>query len=98
MKICLQVNEEGKVVSWSEAPIQCRYEQQEVEISETDKQKLINNELTLRWEKGEMISEKSDNLLHKEKKEKIGKLIDKVRKGSHTNEELADLLTNLLDK
>ena len=87
-----------KVCSFSKKNIKGKFRQKELEISNTDYKKIMTNLYDLFIRRGKLVFEKRDTLLAKEKIENQKKIIEKVGKGIATKEELATLLSELLNK
>jgi len=91
MNYCQYRKKDNVVVSVSDGQNQVS-ELGQVQVTLLQKQQILDPENDARIIKGKLVITKRPEVLDKEKTQET---IDKIKKGEHTNEELAELLKQL---
>jgi len=95
MKIWLQLKD-NRVGSWSEGEIKTQDDQERVDITKSELDMLLSNNYEVQYKANKLKFIKGKRIIMKEQLEADKQIIQKVRSGTVTNNELADFLRRLI--
>ena len=96
MKKWLQIKKDGRICSVSDKKLGGDMEQKQMTLTPSDLAKIYNFGYQKTMKNGKISFRKTHRLLKQEKRERGKSMVAKIRSGTYTNKDLADVLEDLI--